>query len=566
MYNDSKSSKAILKEIYHTYILGIPLIRYTFFPTMFCMLIARYLEVILGEMMQKVATKLNFEFDNSCSSLVGRYFIISIISCLLIELQGFIFTGSIQRAYRTAACKAFKQFMDLEYLEFKKYGMGEIHATIERKSLAVSEIMDVLILNLLPVVFVIFFSTYKIYKILGFITTLILYISLVAYTVTTIEMAKWRNTIRREYNKKVNKVSNQLYDSFNNYDIVKAFNNEFEEVSKYDYYLKEVEISSTKLWRTFYLLNFLQRLIFGLQTCFIIYIGVKGIMREKFTPDQLVLYLSISRILSSNLDKLGYMYGRFTQAMTNAKMSFINLSSPKKLYPIRSFNRDIVFKNVGFSYNKRNISNNINFYIEKYDKVAIIGSNGIGKSTLLKSLLKFTHYNGNIKIDGDEVKYISNDSLRTLISYIPQDSLLFDETVEYNLKYGSDITNMELTQICKEYDIHDSINRLDSGYNTTIGTRGSNLSGGEKQKISFVRALLKESEILLLDEPTANLDKVSENNLIKRILQKEKHKTIIMVIHSLSLLKHFNKIFYLDPNNTRSVTEEEAIDLMNNKL
>ncbi|KAG0417605.1 ATP-binding cassette sub-family B member 7, mitochondrial, partial [Dictyocoela roeselum] len=212
------SNFTILKEIYFKYVLGIRFIRLMIGPTLICMLFARYLEVKLGEIMQRVSAHIDIPFSTSCSSLVWKYFMVTSISCLLIELQGFIFTGPIQRAFREASKNAFFHIIKMEHSEFNKLGMGEVHATIERKSQAVSEILDVLILNFMPVTFVLLFASYKVYEIIGLVSAIILNLTLFLYAFVTIKIATWRNKIRKDVNMAINDASNRLYDRLSNYE------------------------------------------------------------------------------------------------------------------------------------------------------------------------------------------------------------------------------------------------------------------------------------------------------------------------------------------------------------
>ncbi|KAF7683461.1 ABC transporter B family member 5 [Astathelohania contejeani] len=550
------TDREILNEIYHKYIMGIPYIKALIIPTLLCMFVSRILEVKLGVIMQQVAQEISSGNESSYPDLIRSFFIVAFLSCLLIELQGYIFTGPIQRAFREASKSTFKKYLSMEHTAFHKMGLGAIQATIDRKSKAVSEILDVLIINFLPVTLVIILSTWKISNILGHFAALILNITLIAYGFITISIAIWRNEIRKEMNKSINRSSDLLYDSLSNFDVVKAFNNERVEAERYDITLKDLEAHSNKLWKSFYFLNFLQRLVFALQTGAIIYFGLYGYLMKQMTSDEFILYMAISRILASNLDKLGYMYSRYSAAMTNAKMSAFPIYKPypKLLYPLREFNYNIQFKDVSLSHAGHLLLDNINITINRGEKIAIIGANGVGKSSLIKVLMGFAEYNGIIMFDGEDISHMSPDSIRDMIAYVPQEPLLFNETVKYNLKYSNpECSDYNLVSTCKKFNIHASISRLDGGYNAMVGHRGSNLSGGEKQKISLIRAFLKDTEILVMDEPTANLDKESENEIIKTTITYFETKTMLMIIHNLELLPHFDRIFYIGDGTVTEV-------------
>lgn len=563
----------ILKIIVTKYIKEIPLIKLTIMPTLLLMLVARVMEVKVSEIVQNASLAFSGYKE---SGIFKKYMIVGVLSSLLIELQGFIFKSSVQRAYRTALKNSLRGYFLLSWSEFKMKGLGEITASIERRSSAVAEILDVLIINLLPVFLVLFLATLKIYAIMGFVSSLVILISLITYTTVTIKMAVWRNDIRKKLNLSINESNDKLIDILSNYDSILAFNNQNLELYKYDNKLAVGERHYVKLWRTFYLLNFLQRFVLCVQTGMIIYVG----MHNKISSDQFVLYLSISKILASNLDKLGYMYSRFTAAILNAKMSFLDILPPKKLYPIRYFDKKISFRNVAMllpSENKPNMScdiftytvtesflfKNLSFEIQKGEKIAFIGPNGIGKSNFLKMLLKFNDYTGSIRIDDDELCTIDNSSLRDLMSYVPQDSYLVSGTVKENIKYGNLMaTDEEMIEMCRSLNFHDSFVKLSSGYETYIGKNNSVLSGGEKQKIAIARAMLKNAEIYLFDEPTANLDKKSEEAFFEKLAKDQNNKTAIVVIHNLELLDYFDRVIFLQKDGIREVKKEEAFKLM----
>ncbi|KCZ74671.1 hypothetical protein H311_04361, partial [Anncaliia algerae PRA109] len=333
--------------------------------------------------------------------LVFMYFIVALCSCLLIELQGFIFTGSVQRAFRVASKDTFKHFIMLDYHKYHSLGSGEIQSFINRKSRAVSEIIDVLAINFFPTILVILLTNIKIFYALGSVPTVIINLTLLVYSVVTIKVSIWRNNMRIKLNEANDKSTNTLYDSLSNFDTVLAFNNELLESERFDDTLKEVEKHSNNLWRSFYFLNFLQRVTFSMQTASIILFGAYGLFMERMRPDTFIMYLTVTRILASNLDKLGYMYSRYASAITNARATHHITSKPfiKELPNYINFTDSIEFKSVGLSRGNQEVFKNINLCIKKGEKVAIVGKNGAGKSSLLKILLKYNNYEGIVKID-----------------------------------------------------------------------------------------------------------------------------------------------------------------------
>lgn len=602
----------VLNIVYYQYIKKIRLLRLSIGPILILMIIARILEIKVTELVQKASQDIGIFPE---SNIFLQYLFISIFSSFLVEAQGFFFTSSVQSAYTTAVKNSVRDYLKLEYKMFKSKGIGEITSNIDRQSLSISEILDVFVLNLLPVIFIFLLAILKVYSVLGLPASIIITFTILIYTFITIKMAVLRNQIRKKLNQSYNESKDKLMDILKNYDLIVAFNKQKYEVDRYNEKLKVNEKWSVHLWQTFYILNFLQKAVFCLKTGIIIYMG----LRNGMSPDQFVLFLSISRVLGVNLDKLGYMYSRFTSAILNAQMGFLKLKEPKKLYPIHYFNKTIKFKNAGvysdnifssdsslqdikrssnsnsvesninenissgrrrslydssedsdenelfFTYEQNQfIFNNIDLKIEKGDKIALIGPNGAGKSNFLKILLKFNKYSGTIKIDNDELSTIENKSIRDLISYIPQDCFLICGTVKENLLYGNDtVSEDDMIRLAKYLKYDDSFRNLTSGYETYIGKTNSILSGGEKQKIAIIRAFLKRAEIYLFDEPTANLDKKSELMFFDHLFNHEREKTVLVVVHNLDLLGKFDRIMFLTKNGIEEVTKDEAFALIN---
>lgn len=210
-------------------------------------------------------------------------------------------------------------------------------------------------------------------------------------------------------------------------------------------------------------------------------------------------------------------------------------------------------RNLEFKYAGRDevLLRNVNLNINKGDKVAIIGESGCGKSTLLKLMMRFWDVeNGSIEIDKKNIKTIPTKALRKSQSLVSQETFLFNDTIENNLKIGKkEATRKEVINACKKASIHDFIETLPSGYETNVGEIGSNLSSGEKQRLGIARAFLHNPQVLILDEPTSNLDTLNEAQILKSIKEESKDSTIIMVSHRKSSTSICDKKVYVK-NNT----------------
>lgn len=210
----------------------------------------------------------------------------------------------------------------------------------------------------------------------------------------------------------------------------------------------------------------------------------------------------------------------------------------------------IKFKDVEFSYPGRQekILDDISININKGDKIALIGESGIGKSTFIKLIMRFWDVNsGRIDIDGINIKDIPTKSLRASQTLVSQETYLFNESIEDNIKIGNlNASREEVIEAAKKASIHDFIEKLPKGYDTKAGELGGMLSSGEKQRIGLARAFISNGDVLILDEPTSNLDTLNESEILRSIKENCEEKTIILISHRKSTTSVCNKVYKLE--------------------
>ena len=223
---------------------------------------------------------------------------------------------------------------------------------------------------------------------------------------------------------------------------------------------------------------------------------------------------------------------------------------------------DIDLKNVEFSYDKRKIIDNVSLHIKEGTTTAIVGPSGSGKTTLCRLMARFWDVNkGGIMIGGKDVRDYSMDSLMKNFSFVFQNVYLFEDTVANNIRFGNPDASMEdVIKAAKKACCHDFIMKLEKGYDTVIGEGGASLSGGEKQRISIARAMMKSAPIIILDEATANVDPENEKELMQAIEELTRKKTVIMIAHRLKTVRNADKIVVLDEG--RIVQEGRHEELM----
>lgn len=553
----------VLQHIFVNYVFKIKEMRRLSFLIVVMIVLSRYAEVVAIDYSDEI--RRHFYEDDQQGQFISLSYFITVSFCFtfLYELSGYVFVKPIQWTYRNASKEFFTQYLSYDYVEFTKIGSGEIHSTIERKSKAISDIIEVTVLDILPIAITFLFVLYKILITISLFSAFIMAVSFALYLFATVLIAKERIKIREQVNKRINIQSNVLYDSLQNFESILAYCNRDLEVARYDKKLAETGVFYIKLYKVLYILNFLQKAIILLQIYFIILSGIYGIFMKKFNSKTYFIYIGLVRLLSSSAHKAGYLYSKYVTAIVNS-MAEIPASNRYLGTTNLNFMRDIEIANLCITHGDKVILSNINFNIVKGDKVAIVGKNGAGKSSLIKVFLGFTEYSGTIYFDGVNMKHISIDSIRSKIGYIHQDSALFNDTVIYNILYGNvRARREEVVDVCKSIGVHDSILKLSDEYNTVVGERGMFLSGGEKQKVAFARVALKNADILLLDEPTASLDKEAEFELLEKLLIFYRHKTLLMIVHNLNLLHKFDKVIFINESTCKEIGSHE--DLMGMK-
>lgn len=472
------------------------------------------------------------------------------------ELRNAIFATVAQKAIRQVATNTFSHLLKLDLSFHLSRQTGAMTRAIERGTKGISYVLTSMVFHIIPITLEIgLVSGILIYN-YGTTFAAVTIGTMALYSVFTIKTTSWRSQFRRDANKADNRAANVALDSLINFESVKYFNNEPYQVSKYDSALKDYEKSSIKIATSLAFLNSGQNLIFSSALTAIMYMACQGVATGGLSVGDLVLVNQLVFQLSVPLNFLGSVYRDLKQALWDMEALFklqdVN-SSVKEVAKPKEYQfkgGEIRFENVTFGYHPdRPILRNATFTIPAGHKVAVVGPSGSGKSTILRLAFRFYDVqSGRILIDGQDIKELSLESLRSAIGVVPQDTPLFNDTIRNNIHYGRlSATNEEVEAVARKAELTRLVTQLPEGYETQVGERGLMISGGEKQRLAISRVLLKGSRIVFFDEATSALDTETERALLGNLNKNlaELRATSISIAHRLRTVADADKIIVL---------------------
>ena len=471
------------------------------------------------------------------------------------QLRDALFVKVGQTAVRSLGKKSFHHLHSLSLSFHLNRRTGALSRITDRGVKGIESIIRLLILNTFPTVIEFVFVGFILLYEFDWRFLIVVFLTVITYTFFTVYYSSLRKIYRKQMNSSDEDANTKSLDALINYETVKHFNNEKIEEERFDEAMSGYEKASSKVLTSLAFLNFGQTAIFtiGLTICMLMS-GIE-VSNGNQTIGDFVLVNALLMQLSIPLNFFGFIYREISQGMIDLRSLFSVLKiepeiKDKKNAIEMSFEKtDIEFKNVSFSYdNKRNVLNKINFKIPSGSSLAIVGPTGAGKSTISRLLFRFYDVSsGSILVNGKDIRDITQVSLRKNIGVVPQDTVLFNDTIYYNLSYGKiNADEKEIWEVARRAKLSELIKTLPDGMSTVVGERGLKLSGGEKQRVAIARTLLKNPPILILDEATSSLDTLTEKEIKVSLNNLAKKRTSIIIAHRLSTIVDADKILVFE--------------------
>ena len=474
---------------------------------------------------------------------------------LFTELRQVVFARVLARASRAITLKVFRHLHGLSLRFHLGRRTGGVARDVERGGTAIADLLDWTIYTILPTALEIFLVTAVLVWAYDWGFAFITLGTLVGYSLWTFAVTEWRTRYYRAAVEADTRASERAVDSLLNYETVKYFNNEAHEAARYDENLRHLENTRVKARTSLAVLNLGQTTAIAIGVTAMMWRAAAGVAAGELTIGDLVLVNAYLLQLSAPLFLLGMVYREVKQALTNMERLFGLLDQRRDVQdkedaiPLEATRPTISFENVHFGYDeRREILHGINFQIPSGGTIAVVGHSGSGKSTLTRLLYRFYDVGkGHIKIDGRDIRDYTQETLRAAIAIVPQDTVLFNDTIYYNIRYGrTDADQNAVEEAAKAAHIHDFIQSLPDGYDTEVGERGLKLSGGEKQRVAIARALLKNPAILIFDEATSALDSQSEQSIQAELDRIQVGRTTLIIAHRLSTVMNADQILVVD--------------------
>ena len=487
--------------------------------------------------------------------LIVAYGVGRVLMVLFAQFRDVWFTVVAQHAVRELANRTFRHLHELSLRFHLERRTGGLNRVIERGVTGVDTIVRMAVLNSIPTAVELLMISGLVAYYFGWIYVLVVLATVGLYVAFTFWASERRIVIRRDMNESDTEAHAKAVDSLLNYETVKYFGNEDHEARRFDSSMARYERAAIKTYTSLGLLNTGQAVIFTVGTVICMLLAARDVASGTLTIGEFVMINAILMQLYLPLNFMGMVYREIKQGLIDIETMFALLHEPPEIIDrpgaktLRVTKGEIKFENVSFSYDpERQILKNVSFEVPAGKMVAIVGPSGAGKSTISRILFRFYELTGGrVSIDGQNISDVTQSSLRAAIGMVPQDTVLFNDTILYNIRYGRpEASDAEVREAARLAQIHDFIMTLPQGYDSLVGERGLKLSGGEKQRVAIARTILKSPPILMLDEATSALDSHTEKEIQDALERVARERTSLVIAHRLSTVVHADNIIVLD--------------------
>ena len=471
------------------------------------------------------------------------------------ELRDAVFTRVAQRAIRQAGLRTFRHLHQLSLRFHLERKTGGVTRAVERGTKGIEFLLRFMLFNILPTMLEIFLVCGILWYLYGALFGLVTFVTLAIYIVWTTSVTEWRLKFRRSMNETDNQATTRAVDSLLNFETVKYFGNEEHETERFDTALRRYEDAAIQSGSSLALLNIGQGMVISTGVVVMMIMAGQGVADGTMTVGDFVLVNTYLIQLFLPLNFLGFVYREIKHSLADMEAMFdlINAKAEIEDKPgapdLNLKGAEVAFDNVAFGYDAdRPILKGVSFKVPPGSTVAIVGSSGAGKSTISRLLFRFYDItSGAVRIDDQDIRDINQTSLRAAIGMVPQDTVLFNDSIYYNIAYGRPgATPAEVERAARLSQIHDFIMNLPKGYETVVGERGLKLSGGERQRVAIARTVLKDPSILIFDEATSALDSRTEQDILQALKDVSKNRTTITIAHRLSTIIEADQIVVLE--------------------
>jgi ATP-binding cassette subfamily B protein len=488
-------------------------------------------------------------------ALIVGYGLLRVASSAFGELRDAVFARTLQRAIRRVALETFRHLHALSLRFHLDRQTGGLSRAIERGTNGIDSVLRFMLFSILPTILEILMVTVILWSLFSAWFALVTAGTIVAYVAFTLVFTDWRVKFRRAMNETDQEANTKAIDSLLNYETVKYFGNEAHEARRFDESMQRYERAAVQSQVTLNLLNIGQAAIIATGLTLVMLLAAQGVVAGTMTVGGFVLVATYLIQLYLPLNFLGFVYREMKQGFVDMEAMFRLLGLNREIadapgaIPLPAGPGEVRFEGVEFGYRPdRVILKGVSFTVPPGRKLAIVGPTGAGKSTISRLLFRFYDVQaGAVRIDGHDIRALTQDSVRAAIGIVPQDTVLFNDTIAYNIAYGRPgATQAQIEEAARLAQVHDFVLRLPDGYATRVGERGLKLSGGEKQRVAIARTILKNPKILLLDEATSALDTRTEQEIAAALRTVSANRTTLVIAHRLSTVVDADEILVLD--------------------